>query len=85
MVPLDNCVTSCRLTQVGLLIMEIFHNAAFWIVVAAVSIVMGFVYLEVYSRHKSDITEYLAIRDTMGAGVGKIALYITRLILSKEH
>ena len=50
-----------------------------FIVVAAVSIVMGFVYLEIYSRHKSDITEYLAIRDTMGAGVGKIALYIIYL------
>ena len=41
MVPLDNCVTSCRLTQVGLLIMEIFHSAAFWIVVAAVSELIG--------------------------------------------
>jgi amino acid transporter len=50
-----------------------------FIVVAAVSIVMGFVYLEIYSRHKSDITEYLAIRDTMGSGVGKIALYIIYL------
>ena len=41
MVPLDNHNTSCRLTQVGLLIMEIFHNAAFWIVVAAVSELIG--------------------------------------------
>ena len=41
MVPLDNCVTSCRLTQVGLLIMEIFHSTAFWIVVAAVSELIG--------------------------------------------
>ena len=47
-----------------------------FLVVAVASILMGFVYLEVYSRHKSDITEFLAIRDTMGDGVGKIALYV---------
>ena len=41
MVPLDNHDTSCRLTQVGPLIMEIFHNAAFWIVVAAASELIG--------------------------------------------
>lgn len=47
-----------------------------FLVVAVASILMGFVYLEIYSRHKSDITEFLAIRDTMGDGVGKIALYV---------
>lgn len=47
-----------------------------FLVVAIASILMGFVYLEIYSRHKSDITEFLAIRDTMGDGVGKIALYV---------
>ena len=41
MVPLDNCVTSCRLTQVDPITMEIFHSAAFWIVVAAVSELIG--------------------------------------------
>jgi APA family basic amino acid/polyamine antiporter len=47
-----------------------------FLVVAVLSILMGFVYLEVYSRHKSDITEFLVIRDTMGENVGKLALYI---------
>jgi hypothetical protein len=41
MVPLDNCVTSCRLTQVGSIPMDIFHNAAFWVVVAAASELIG--------------------------------------------
>jgi len=50
-----------------------------FLVVAIASILMGFVYLEIYSRHKSDITEFLAIRDTMGDGVGKIALYVIYL------
>jgi hypothetical protein len=37
MLPLDNPDTSCRLTQVGPITMEILHNATFWIVVAAIS------------------------------------------------
>ena len=37
MLPLDNPNTSCRLTQVGPITMEILHNATFWIVVAAAS------------------------------------------------
>ena len=37
MLPLDNPDTSCRLTQVGPITMEILHNATFWIVVAAAS------------------------------------------------
>ena len=37
MVLLDNPNTSCRLTQVGPITMEILHNATFWIVVAAAS------------------------------------------------
>ena len=41
MLPLDKPDTSCRLTQVGPITMEIFHNAAFWIVVAAVSELIG--------------------------------------------
>ena len=52
------------------------HTIPTFLVVAVLSILMGFVYLEVYSRHKSDITEFLVIRDTMGENVGKLALYI---------
>jgi len=45
-----------------------------FVTVAAVSIVMGFVYLETYSRYQSDITEFLVIRETMGDNIGKFAL-----------
>jgi hypothetical protein len=41
MLPLDKPDTSCRLTQVGSIPMDILHNAAFWIVVAAVSELIG--------------------------------------------
>ena len=37
MVPLDNPNTSCRLTQVISIPMDILHNAAFWVVIAAAS------------------------------------------------
>jgi amino acid transporter len=50
-----------------------------FVTVAAVSIVMGFVYLETYSRYQSDITEFLVIREKMGDNIGKFALYIIYL------
>jgi hypothetical protein len=37
MVPLDNPNTSCRLTQVTSISMDILHNAGFWVVIAAAS------------------------------------------------
>jgi hypothetical protein len=37
MVPLDNPTTSCRLTQVASISMDILHNAGFWVVIAAAS------------------------------------------------
>ena len=40
---------------------------------------MGFVYLEIYSRHKSNIMEYTAIKETMGDNMGKFALYVIYL------
>jgi len=55
------------------------HTIAAFIVVAIVSIIMGFVYLEIYSRHKSNIMEYTAIKDTMGDDMGKVALYVIYL------
>jgi len=55
------------------------HAISAFIVVAIVSIIMGFVYLEIYSRHKSNIMEYTAIKDTMGDDVGKFALYLIYL------
>jgi proline racemase len=37
MLPLDKQATSCRLTQVGSISMDILHNAGFWVVIAAAS------------------------------------------------
>ena len=46
-------------------------------VVAAISLIMGFCYLEIYSRFESSITEYLAVKNTMGEATGQIMLYLT--------
>lgn len=46
-------------------------------VVAFISLIMGFCYIEIYSRFKSSITEYLAVKDTMGETLGQIMLYLT--------
>jgi amino acid transporter len=43
--------------------------------VAIISMVMGFCYIEIYGRYSSSITEYLAVKNTMGEGVGQITLY----------
>ena len=43
--------------------------------VAVISMIMGFCYIEIYSRYSSSITEYLAVKNTMGEGVGQITLY----------
>jgi amino acid transporter len=55
------------------------HTISAFMVVAAVSIIIGFVYLEIYSRHKSNIMEYSAIKETMGDKVGEISLYVIYL------
>jgi len=47
--------------------------------IAIISIIMGFVYIEIYSRYKSGITEYLAVKDTIGEKVGKLTLYVIYL------
>jgi len=47
------------------------------LVVAFISLIMGFCYIEIYSRFKSSITEYLAVQDTMGETFGQIMLYLT--------
>jgi amino acid transporter len=47
------------------------------LVVAFISLIMGFCYIEIYSRFKSSITEYLAVQDTMGEFTGQIMLYLT--------
>ena len=47
------------------------------LVVAFISLIMGFCYIEIYSRFKSSITEYLAVQHTMGELPGQIMLYLT--------
>jgi amino acid transporter len=46
-----------------------------FIAVTLISIIMGFCYLEIYTRYKSPITEYLAIKDTFGDGYGQVLIY----------
>ena len=45
-------------------------------VVASISLIMGFCLLEIYSRFKSSITEYLAVQKTMGENLGQIMIYL---------
>jgi len=54
-------------------------NQSLWalLVVATISLIMGFCYIEIYSRYKSSITEYLAVQATLGENVGQIMLYLT--------
>jgi len=46
------------------------------LVVAFISLIMGFCYVEIYSRFKSSITEYLAVQSTMGELTGQFILYL---------
>lgn len=53
-------------------------NKSLWalLVVATISLIMGFCYIEIYSRYKSSITEYLAVQATLGENMGQIILYL---------
>lgn len=53
------------------------HTLLALLVVATISLIMGFCYIEIYSRFKSSITEYLAVQATLGENVGQIMLYLT--------
>ena len=54
-------------------------NQSLWalLVVASISLIMGLCYIEIYSRFKSSITEYLAVQATLGDFTGQIMLYLT--------
>jgi amino acid transporter len=54
-------------------------NQSLWalLVVAIISLIMGLCYIEIYSRYKSSITEYLAVQATLGENTGQIMLYLT--------
>jgi APA family basic amino acid/polyamine antiporter len=49
------------------------------LVVSFISFVMGFCYIEIYSRFKSSITEYLVVQDTLGENAGQLTLYLVYL------
>lgn len=53
------------------------HSLIALLVVATISLIMGFCYIEIYSRFKSSITEYLAVQATLGENIGQIMLYLT--------
>ena len=46
------------------------------IIVSIISLIMAFCYLEINQRYKSNIGEYLAIKENMGSYIGNISLYI---------
>ena len=45
------------------------------LIVAFISLTIGCCYIEIYTRYKSSITEYLAIRNTLGDFLGELMLY----------
>jgi APA family basic amino acid/polyamine antiporter len=49
------------------------------IIVSIISLIMAFCYLEINQRYKSNIGEYLAIKENMGSYIGNISLYIIYL------
>lgn len=49
------------------------------IIISIISIIMAFCYLEINHRYKSNIGEYLAIKENMGSFIGNISLYIIYL------
>lgn len=46
-----------------------------FLIVGIISLIMGLVYVECYSRYKSGITEFLAVKDSLGEKMGKISQY----------
>ena len=55
------------------------YTLASFIIVAVLSLIMGYCYIEIYSRYKSDITEYLAVKNNIGEKTGKVTLWILYL------
>jgi APA family basic amino acid/polyamine antiporter len=49
------------------------------IIISIISIIMAFCYLEINQRYKSNIGEFLAIKENIGQYIGNISLYIIYL------
>jgi amino acid transporter len=47
-----------------------------FLLVALISIIMGFCYLEIYARYQSEIMEYLSVKDIFGEWVGQSMIYL---------
>ena len=47
------------------------------LIVAVISLIMGFCYIEIYNRFKSSIVEYIAVKNTMGNTLGQSMIYLT--------
>jgi len=45
-----------------------------FLLVGFLSMIMGLIYVEMYSRYESEITEYLSVKNAMGENMGKIHL-----------
>lgn len=43
---------------------------------ALISLIAGFCYIEIYSRFESNITEYLSVRHTMGDATGQFMIFL---------
>jgi len=46
------------------------------IIVSVLSIIMGYVYIKLYEKYKTETVEYDAIRDNMGNLLGKLSLFL---------
>jgi amino acid transporter len=47
-----------------------------FMLVALISILMGFCYLEIYARYQSSIMEYLSVKDIFGEFMGQFIIYL---------
>jgi APA family basic amino acid/polyamine antiporter len=52
-----------------------------FVLVTIITIIMGFIYLEIFNRYKSPICEYLAIKDTLGDNFSQLMIYIIYLFV----
>lgn len=53
------------------------NNTIFAIIIVSVlSLIMGYIYLKLYEKYKTETVEYEAIRDNMGNRIGKCALFL---------
>ena len=50
------------------------------LMMATISMIVGFCYIEIYSRFQSNITEYLSVQHTMGDTAGQIMIVLTYLL-----